>query len=145
VRVNDAYAKPCITSVPLRWNLGGHRSDFPTLNLDEVLYLFHLRFVDRDMLLARQASRNAMMQAAVADQPVVAGSGWAKSEAEIESFLLALQAHGDPADNDFRFGSKRGRMIAGWRQDPESGLWQMGRTYDRTRTFVVPERFRDLL
>ena len=145
VRVNDAYAKPCITSVPVRWNLGGHRSDFPTLNLDEALYLFHLRFVDRDMLLARQAARNAMMAASVTDQPVVAGSGWAKSGGEIERFLLDLQSHGAPVETDFSFAEKRRRMRAGWLQDPGSGLWQMGRTYDRNRTFVVPERFRTLI
>jgi hypothetical protein len=145
VRVNEVYAKPCITSVPLRWDLGGHRSDFPTLNLDPNLYLFHLRYMDRDMLLARQATRHLITQATVKDQPVVAGIGWTKSADDIAGFLLALQAKGAPQDNDFDFKQKRSRIIAGWQKNATTGLWHPGRIFNRRSTYVIPERFWDLI
>jgi hypothetical protein len=145
VRVNEVYAKPCITSVRLRWNLGGHASDFPTLNLDPNLYLFHLRFIDRDLLLARQSTRLAISQATASGQPVVAGQGWVKSLDEIDQFLLSLQSMGPPGNNDFDFSQKRRRLSSGWKQEVSSGLWRGGRIYSRRRTYVIPERFRDLL
>lgn len=143
--VNYVYAKPCITSTPVRWNLGGHRSDHPKLHLDRRLFLFHLRFVDRDMLLARQATRNAIMQASENDQPIVAGSGWAKSTEDIDSDLRALQAHGLPVASDFSFERQRGRMEAGWRKDAGSNEWRVGRVYNKLTTYIIPERFHDLL
>ncbi len=144
VRLNEVYAKPCITSVPLRWNLGGHKADFPTLNLDPVLFLFHLRFIDRDMLLARQQTRLAITQATQPDQPVVAGVGWVKSLDEVERFLLSLQAAGEPLESDFSFTQKRHRITAGWTSEP-TGFWRRGRIFSRRQTYVIPERFRDLI
>ncbi len=145
VRLNVAYAKPCITAVPVRWNLGGHRSDHPLLDLDPVLFLFHLRFVDRDMLLARQTARHTIMQATRPENPVVAGIGWTKSAGEIEGFLQSLQEKGAPAESDFQFGWQRRRMTTGWRKDEASGFWQMGKIHNRQRTYEIPERFRDLI
>lgn len=145
VRVNEIYAKPCISAVPVRWNLGGHRSDFPTLNLDPCLFLFHLRFMDRDMLLDRQRTRLAIMKSSRQGQAIVAGSGWAKSLEEIDGFLLSLQAAGAPIESDFTFGPSRRRIRAGWSRDEPTGLWRVGRVYERHRTYLVPERFRDLL
>ncbi|NJS39697.1 MAG: hypothetical protein HC783_12545 [Rhodobacteraceae bacterium] len=145
VRINEVYAKPCITSVRLDWNLGGHLSDFPTLNLDPALYLFHLRYMDRAMLLNRQASRYAIAQAAGEGDPVVAGIGWTKSVEQIEGFLQSLQAQGPPEDNDFRFDQKRRRIREGWRLHEATGHWMKGRIFNRRRTYLVPERFRDLI
>jgi hypothetical protein len=145
VRINEVYAKPCITSVRLDWNLGGHLSDFPKLNLDPALYLFHLRYMDRAMLLDRQATRYAIAQAAGQDDPVVAGIGWTKSVEQIESFLRSLQAQGLPEDSDFRFDQKRRRISEGWRLHEPTGHWLKGRIFNRRRTYLVPERFRDLI
>ncbi len=145
VRVTEVYAKPCITSVPVRWNLGGHEADFPKLNLDPALYLFHLRFIDRDMLLARQATRLAITQAASPDQPIVAGVGWSMSLNGVEGFLLSLQEEGAPVENDFQFDHKRRRIMSGWRKQEPSGLWRRGKIHNLRRTYVIPERFRDLI
>lgn len=145
VRVNERYSKPCITSVPVSWNLGGHMSDFADLNLDETLYLFHLRFFDREMLLERQSHRLAITMAAQPGQPEVAGGGWTKSETEIEGFLLSLQAQGKPVENDFQFSQKRRRMKGGWRKERDTGMWRLGTIFDRRRTYLVPDRFFDLV
>ena len=56
-RANAVYCKPCIIRKPIRWSLGQHYSDYPHLNLSSELFLFHLRFFDRDTLLARQKLR----------------------------------------------------------------------------------------
>lgn len=145
VRVNYVYAKPCITSVPVRWNLGGHRSNYPSLHLDPSLFLFHLRFVDRDMLLARQATRNTIMQTSQDDQPMVAGGGWAKTLNEIEGDLQLLQEHGDPVESDFSFERQRRRISAGWKKDPHADEWRLGRVHNKLTTYKVPERFHDLI
>ncbi|TAG30137.1 MAG: hypothetical protein EAZ40_01805 [Rhodobacterales bacterium] len=145
VRVDATYAKPCINALPVRFDTGGHCSDFPTLNLDPALYLFHFHFFDRSALKARQASRNAIMQASKPDQQMVAGPTWAKSLEEVDGFLLSIQQHGDPIENDFQFDQKRRRMISGWRRNGPNGFWQRGRIFNRRRTYVIPERFRDLI
>jgi hypothetical protein len=145
VRVNEIYAKPCITAVPVRWNLGGHRSDFPILNLDPCLYLFHLRFMDREMLFARQRTRLAIMEASSKGQAIVAGAGWEKSVDEVDSFLRSLQSEGTPVDNDFRFDQMRKRIASGWHQRGAAGLWRVGKLFGRHRTFVVPNRLLDLI
>lgn len=143
VRVHSSYSKPCIASVPVRWSLGGHRSDHPVLDLDPNLYLFHLRFFDRDMLLARQAKRHAIMQGAAPAQPIVAGIGWTKTSDDIDDFLLALQKEGLPEDKDFHFDWQRKRIEREWRKDEDSTLWRHGKVAN-LRTHVIPERFRDL-
>ena len=145
VRVDETYAKPCITAVPVRWNLGGHRSDFPTLTLDPCLYLFHLRFMDRTLLHDRQTTRTAIRQASGRGKPVIAGRGWAKSTDAVDSFLLSLQKKGTPLRNGFNFTKQRDRMTAGWQRNDATQLWQLGRTFNRLQTYHVPERFHDLL
>ncbi len=145
VRIHSSYSKPCITSLPVRWSLGGHQSDHPTLELDPALYLFHLRFVDRGMLLARQATRHAIMQTGNPDGSIVAGPGWSDSVDEISGFLLSLQTYGVPAESDFQFGWQRRRITSGWRRAHATGLWHQGKVSNRSRTYIVPERFRDLI
>lgn len=143
VRVNERYAKPCVTSVPVRWNLGGHMSDFETLNLDESLFLFHLRFFDRIMLLERQKDRLAITMATQPGKPEVAGGGWSISQDEIQGFLLSLQTEGPPAENNFDFSQKRRRMKNGWRKERDSHFWRLGTIFERRRTYLVPDRFFD--
>jgi hypothetical protein len=145
VRLNAHYSKPCINAVPVRFDTGGHYSDFPTLNLDTALYLFHLHFFDRSALKARQATRNAIMQASKPDQPTVAGSTWAISPDAVDDYLISFQAKGAPVETDFQFEQKRRRITSGWHYHEPSGFWWRGKIHDRSQTYVVPERFRDLL
>jgi hypothetical protein len=144
VRVHSSYAKPCISAVPLRWSLGGHYSDFPKLHLDPSLYLFHLRFLDRGMLLARQAQRHAIMQEDTAGKAAIAGNGWAISSGDIDGFLLALQAEGPPQDRDFKFDWQRKRIIGSWQHDETLAIWRHGKVKN-LRTYVIPDRFHDLI
>ncbi|MFN6925203.1 MAG: hypothetical protein ACK4P8_06105 [Tabrizicola sp.] len=141
VRVNSSYAKPCISSARLKWSLGGHRSDFPQLNLDNCLFLFHLRYLDRDMLLSRQQTRLAIANARNADEAEVAGIGWTKSTEDIERFLISLQAS-PPHEKNFQFDWQRRRMTREWRKDAKGDLWRHGKVVT-SQTYIIPERFLD--
>lgn len=52
-RLNANYAKPCLISRPTEFKAGGHGANHRQITLDPHLYNFHLRFIDRDLCLAR--------------------------------------------------------------------------------------------
>lgn len=146
-RVNATYCKPCILSRPVHWSVGGHYSDFPTLNLDRTLYLFHLRFLDLDMLVRRQESRNRIVSAPgpedagpAARHKEVAGAGWKTSSGEMESFLRSFVEQGEPIDNDLDFGWQRKRIEKRWDWDDAQQVWKHPRLHNR-RSYVIPDRF----
>ena len=141
-RINASYCKPCITARALNWSIGGHYSDFPSLHLDPALFLFHLRFVDHDMLRARQASRQAMMQPGAAKGAEVAGAGWLKGAQDMTDFLHSFVEAGPPLDNDFSFGWQRKRITDSWEHDPQAGIWRHARLHNR-KTYRLPDRMQD--
>ena len=141
-RINASYCKPCITARPINWSIGGHYSDYPTLTLDPVLLLFHLRFVDHDMLRGRQASRQAMMQPGAAKGAEVAGAGWLKGAQDMTDFLQSFVDAGPPLENDFSFGWQRRRIIDSWHHDAEAGIWRHDRLHNR-KTYRLPDRLAD--
>lgn len=137
-RINASYCKPCITATPLRWSLGGHYANQPTLHLDRELFLFHLRYVDHGYLLQRQASRNAMMV-----NSDVAGAGWSKGQDEMTNFLQSFAQAGSPEDSDFRFDWQRKRIAKSWQYDAASDIWRHDRLHNR-RTYRIPQRFEGM-
>jgi hypothetical protein len=136
-RLNASYCKPCVTSLPVTWSLGGHCSTHPDLHLDPQLYLFHLRYVDHGLLLDRQASRNAMM--VTGD---VAGAGWSKGRDQMTQFLQSFVEAGEPETGDFRFTWQRRRITRSWKKDPNSDFWRHDKLHNR-RTYLIPDRFLD--
>lgn len=134
-RLNASYCKPCVTARLVNWTLGGHYSDFPTLHLDPQIFLFHLRYVDRALLLQRQASRNAMMVNAD-----VAGSGWTKDQQQMVDFLKSFVDAGPPEGGDFGFAWQRKRIAGSWHLDEAGGFWRHNKLHNR-RTYTIPERF----
>ena len=145
-RVNASYCKPCVISKPVCWSVGGHYSDHPTLNLDPSLYLFHLRFVDRNMLIERQRSRIAIIQEGLLAQTggnePVAGAGWSKGLIEIDEFLESFIRKGAPIDNGFVFDWQRTKIQGSWEWDEDQGVWCHPKLHNR-RTYIIPERFSD--
>ncbi|MGL6209410.1 MAG: glycosyltransferase family 2 protein, partial [Paracoccaceae bacterium] len=102
VRINATYAKPCITARPIRWSLGGHLSDFPTLHLSPKLYLFHLRALDREMMRARQAKRLQLVSDASGMVIAgVAGPSWRVGTDEVDAYLEKFVERGPPQDHGF--------------------------------------------
>lgn len=139
VRINATYCKPCVISQPVRWSLGGHYCDFPTLHLDDNLFLIHLRYIDRSMLLDRQAARHAMMQANASGGGKIAGPSWAKSVDEIDGFLNSFIAHGAPEPTDLRFEWQRKRIRSQWEFDEAQNIWRHPTLHNR-RSYVLPDR-----
>lgn len=137
-RINASYCKPCLTGRPIRWSLGGHYADHPRLHLSDTLFLFHLRYVDAGILMARQARRLAMAGAA-AD---VAGGGWSQDESQMEAFLASIEAR-PPEVTDFAFGWQRRRIRDSWRHDEKAGIWRHDTLHNR-RSYVLPDRFAGL-
>lgn len=139
-RINASYCKPCVTSRPIRWSNGGHYSDYPELHLDDRLYLFHLRYVDRERLLTRQGKRNAMAQTTDPDaaEPV-AGAGWSKPVEDTADFMTSFEDR-PPIENDFDFGWQRRRISSEWYYDDEVGVWRHKRLHNR-KTYLIPDRF----
>lgn len=145
VRINASYSKPCIIAQPVHWSTGGHYSDYPRLHLSRNLFLFHLRFMDRDILLDRQRQRLAAttLSREAAGEPV-AGSGWDKSFSEIDEFLRSFINAGLPQVKDFQdFGWQRRKIERSWKFDDQAGIWRHDTLHNR-KSYTIPERFVDL-
>lgn len=143
-RPNAFYCKPCIIRVPVQWSLGQHYSDYPRLHVSDALFLFHLRFVDRDILLDRQKQRHAHVTDI--DSNLIdnaAGAGWAKSVDDIDDQLLEFAQAGPPKADDFLFESHRSRMYRRWRYENKRSVWKHAK-FSETETLVIPERFKSL-
>ncbi|WP_209224734.1 hypothetical protein [Ruegeria sp. R14_0] len=141
-RANAVYCKPCIIRKPIRWSLGQHYSDYPHLNLSSELFLFHLRFFDRDTLLARQKLR--YQHVTNADSEIfggVAGAGWMQSAEQVDAELQGFADFGPPERTDFSFGRPRMQMKRRWRLEKKRQIWRHAKFSGQT-TFVIPERFK---
>lgn len=136
-RINSNYAKPCITSVPLRWNLGGHKSTHPELLMPDGLYLLHLRYFDRGILNARQQERLDLIEAA-GDE--AAGAGWRHSIERITEFMDSFETLEARGPDDFGFDWQKKRITKEWSGNPRSGFWQHGRIFN-IKSYQIPERF----
>lgn len=140
-RINATYCKPCITSRPIRWSLGGHYADHPELSLSDRLFLFHLRYFDAETLLARQDRRGDFTSGG--QSGAVAGSGWSKSRKDMIDFLASFEAKGTPIEGDFSFAWQRRRIRESWHYDPAEDIWRHGKLHNR-KTYEIPQRFLGL-
>lgn len=141
VSPNSFYCKPCILRKAVTWSLGQHYSDHPDLNLSEELYLFHLRYVDHDILMDRQKQRNAQ----VTDEnnqfvSGTAGVGWSDSTEEKSAQLDAFAQCDVKEDKSFSFKWHRQKMKNRWQFETKRGVWRHGRFND-TILYKVPDRF----
>ena len=145
VRINSSYAKPCITARPIRWSLGGHKSDFASLHISRSLYLFHLRAMDLDMMRVRQKHRFSMVTNGQAERVQgVAGPGWSMRPDDVDTFLGRFIERGAPEPGDFDFEWQRRKIENSWFFDEAKGFWSHTRVLNR-RTYRVPDRFCDLI
>lgn len=139
-RIHASYCKPCIVARPVRWSMGGHYSDFPTLNLSRKLFLFHLRAMDAEMLHRRQAARLSLVSDAEGRvREGVAGGGWARDAGNVDQFLQSFQRSA-PEVTDFTFDWQRQRIARSWREEAGTGMWVHDRLHNR-RSYAIPERF----
>ncbi|WP_348539118.1 glycosyltransferase family 2 protein [Ruegeria sp. R8_1] len=140
-RTNAFYCKPCITRAPISWSLGQHYSNHPRLNLSSDLFLFHLRFFDRDTLLERQKQRYLHITNDNSDiVQGVAGAGWAQSVEQVSAELQSFADYGPPETNDFSFEHLRKQIKKKWRFEEKRQIWKHAK-FSGQSTFVIPERF----
>ncbi|MDI3337403.1 hypothetical protein QKW60_13365 [Defluviimonas aestuarii] len=84
VRSNFTYCKPCVVRRPVVWVPDGHGiMHQPQPNLIDHLYLFHLKWIDRQFHIDRYERRYRMHEAAEGEDAVHVGAGtWIKSKAQ---------------------------------------------------------------
>jgi hypothetical protein len=142
-RINATYCKPCIHRVPIKWSIGQHYSDRPELALSKHLFLFHLRYIDKEMLLSRQNQRLSRISDGSGHLVTgAAGEGWQHSVGGMENFLQSFVDKGQPEETDFKFEWQRDRIMRSWEFDPASGFWRHQRLHNR-RTYTLPDCFAD--
>ena len=143
-RLNASYCKPCIHRGPIRWSLGQHYADYPELILSKDLFLFHLRYLDAELLGQRQEQRSNRLATASAEMVAdAAGGGWYRSSDEMQKHLQSFVERGPPEEGGFRFEWQREWIERSWKHDEKTGFWRHQRFHNR-RTYVIPDRFAGL-
>ncbi|NRB19332.1 MAG: hypothetical protein HRU33_17605 [Rhodobacteraceae bacterium] len=143
-RVNATYCKPCIIREPVMLSIGGHYSDHHKLHLSDNLMLFHLKYIDRDMLMSRQTQRRQQTVAGNGEiWDTTTGNGWHHDANAMSDFLQSFLDRGLPEDRGVSFDWQRRRIQKSWQLDEKSGLWKHNRLHDR-RTYTLPDRFQTI-
>jgi hypothetical protein len=146
-RINALYCKPCIIARPVRWSMGGHFSDNAELHLSKSLRLFHLKAMDRDLLLARHEHRRRHVTDPTGRVIYgVAGAPWSFEPQTVEEGLATFSRL-EPQPLDEAFAGLQERMARTWRRNEQTGLWHhdhMTRLCD-SHSFLIPDRFIGLI
>jgi hypothetical protein len=94
--VRDAtYDKPLLSSVPLKWQIGFHRSYNLELTPNPALALVHLHWFDRRRCLQRHADR-LNWQWNPADEAANVAWQWRLTPEQIEAYITEGQARAEP-------------------------------------------------
>ena len=143
VRSNNWYCKPCVIRKRVQWVPDGHGiMNQPKLHLDPHLYLFHLKWMDRQFHIDR-FERRFKMRYDHSDEDAVlfGGSTWNKSRAtymilsdKIEE--IRIEAFGEEG---FNFEKARRSYIDNYKGG-ENGGWKSTLTVGGDLR-VIPERF----
>lgn len=145
VRIAPHYSKPCIISTGTKIARGGHYTQFDTLFTPDVLYLFHLKYVDFEAYRAVMDRRNAVTAAVNVDSHKDASIGrhwFAEARGEDRAVFDAFAAR--PLEEGFDMRPVRKAMQRSWRPRGDTGFWEFDRP-DDDRRFRLPERFTGAL
>jgi hypothetical protein len=105
-RLNANYAKPCIVRSDVAFTMGGHANNHQPRQLDDHLYLMHLRFYDFDLSCERLKGRAVLRKDLYENADGDAKDVWTKS---IETYKrLALQ---EPKETTIDFPEFRETML----------------------------------
>ncbi len=161
-KVAPLYHKPAITNRVIRRNLGNHASNDPKLTIPKGLYLFHLRYFDRDFVLGTQLNRErlrANQTNRLVDFPPDDGSDFTYRAVITESFDKVSRL---PVTERFDFGPEIALCHKTWRRRRylvQRDFWKRvlrgdvsGYSFhwrfdliDQDHLHTVPRRFRALL
>jgi hypothetical protein len=132
-----AMCKPVLSRKPIVWNPGFHRADDIATTLDD-LYLFHLRFFDRDIGLRRLAKTRDMPWADLDD-------GWWQRIPDPDCLEMFARYDGLPRNNKVRLGKKSPQVLEALRQTfgpQDSGIFHIN--YEAEELWPLPKRFRPI-
>ena len=142
-RSNNWYCKPCVVRKRVQWVPDGHGiMHQPKLYLDPHLYLFHLKWMDRQFHIDRFERRFNMRYDHDGDDAVpFGGSTWNKSRATYMMLAdkleeIRIEAFGETG---FDFTHARQQFIENYKGG-ENGGWKSLLSVGRDLR-VVPDRF----
>jgi hypothetical protein len=140
-RYSSFYCKPCVIGAEATISRGGHYSSYPELRMFRSLYLFHMKYCDREMSIAMMRRRAATIQAIVDDsgdeRPSLRPTQWNKTAGKEEARFDALAAL--PVKGEFDFSDVTADMEASWAPRGH-GLYHF-RRLEGEELYVIPERF----
>lgn len=132
--------KPSVKRVDARWRWASHGIMAPYA-VDPDLFMFHMKYADRDLLRAAADRRRAMVEL----DGRAADTSWSKGADEHVALLDQIQAEADPAAIDtFTVGPKK---LEGVVQEQRDGSWRavgagQMQAMARRPLVEIPERFR---
>jgi glycosyl transferase family 2 len=137
---HSQLCKPIVTRVPMIWDPGFHISNRP-ISIDEDLYLFHLKQIDRDEGLRRQRlSRGLLWSRQAIDGQHSAHHRYDDDRFVREFFLDPTNQRQTQGAQRFRFDAELLRLRTEARE--VSGMF---RTPSFTGPIIeIPEQFRDI-
>lgn len=141
--LNAWYSKPCLISRPTRLSRGGHYATYGKLDAPEELYLFHMKYCDRDMHNDTQRRRNAMVaEMGVTDvKQTTTNKQWFvdadKSDATFDAFCARA------VDGNWDFTRTRRAMRRSFAPRTET-LYHFERQ-GSDKLFRVPDRFAGIV
>ncbi|MGH1424593.1 MAG: glycosyltransferase family 2 protein [Pseudooceanicola sp.] len=141
VRVATHYSKPCVISTGTKIARGGHFAQFDKLFTPDVLFMFHLKFVDFGAYCAVMDRRNAVTEAVQVDsfKDASIGRHWF-AEARGEDRAV-FEAFADiPMQPEFDMRPIRKAMQRSWKARGATGFWEFDRP-DYNQMYVLPDRF----
>ena len=139
-RYSSYYSKPCVIGLGAKLSRGGHYSDFSELKVFANLYLFHMKYGDRDLYVDTMRRRSELARQSAekdSDGKAIVSSAWfVESGAEAEEIdrLAAL-----PVRDDFEFAGHLEAMTHSWERRGEN-LWHF-KKHVGTELHTIPDRF----
>lgn len=143
VQIAPKYAKPCLVGRSARLSRGGHYATHDRLEMPDDVYLFHLRYCDREVYSRTLDRRNAAVALTGATRPAEAmiGRHWFP-EARDDAALFDGFDRREVIDA-FDFAAQRQAMADSWAPRPQTPFWQFERPED-PRLYRLPDRFLGL-
>jgi len=143
VKFIPAMCKPAVKRVDVPWVMGSHGLRMPFV-IDPELYLFHMKFADRDLLSESAVHRRTL----VADHGRPRKSNWSMGPTAVASLLEEAVGSVDDVDVVPEYRA-RPRQLANAPRDAGDGITRAGRGQVapmRNRPLErIPERFAGIV
>jgi len=143
-RFSTYFCKPCIIGKPVDLARGGHYAMDENLMIFRNLYLFHMKYCDRDLyqsVLRRRVSQVAALDEVTSDTSQLSAH-WFDSESEQAREFEKLADL--PVRNSFGFSERLKEMEKTWKPRGVDGMWHFKKHVGQ-ELFTIPERFSGII